>query len=83
MGENKKRKEIPVQSFVKCYIINKLEGTENSDVKIGGLEDYMMPKPEREFQLYSSSDKSKNYENSDGAATESESREENLESSRE
>ena len=37
--------------FLKCGLSNKLDGTENDQIKIRGIEDYTMPSAEREFTL--------------------------------
>ena len=46
------------RSFVKCGLSNKLDGSEDHLVNIRGIEDYTMPKPEKEFYVVSSEDES-------------------------
>ena len=47
-----------LRSFIKCGLSNKLDGSEDHLVNIRGIEDYTMPKPEKEFHLVSSEDES-------------------------
>jgi hypothetical protein len=45
-----------IHSFVKCGITNNLDGLEDDQVNIRGLEDYKMPLPEEEYHLQMSSE---------------------------
>jgi hypothetical protein len=45
-----------IHSFVKCGITNNLDGSEDDQVNIRGLEDYKMPLPEEEYHLQMSSE---------------------------
>lgn len=47
-------KDMIIRSFVKCGITCKLDGSEDDQVNIRGLESYTMPLPEEEFHLESS-----------------------------
>ena len=38
-------------SFLKCGLSNNLDGTEDDQIKIRGIEDYTMHSAEREFTL--------------------------------
>ena len=49
-----KNKEMIIRSFVKCGITNKIDGSEDDEVSIRGLEGYIMPLPEEEFHLQTS-----------------------------
>ena len=43
-------------SFKKCIITMNVNGSENSQVNIQGLEDYVMPAPKEEFHLKTSNE---------------------------
>ena len=53
LSENK---DMIIRSFVKCGITNNLDGSEDDQVNIRGLEDYKMPLPEEEYHLQMSSE---------------------------
>ena len=63
-----RNKEIIKRSFVKCGISHNLDGTEDNDINIGGIPDYKLPQPDREFEMDDSSDE----EDDDKVLTESE-----------
>ena len=46
-----------IRSFKKCGNKTKVDGSENSQVNIGRLNDYVMPAPEEEFHLKTYSSK--------------------------
>ena len=50
----KVEKEMIRRSFLTCGLPNNVDGSENDQVNIGGLEGYTLPKPETEFHLESS-----------------------------
>ena len=45
-----------IRSFKKCGITTNVDGTENHEVDIRGLDGYIMPLPEEEFHLETDSD---------------------------
>ena len=47
----KKQQDMIKHSFLKCGLSNNLDGTEDDQIKIRGIEDYAMPSAEREFTL--------------------------------
>lgn len=49
-------KECVIRSFVKCGLTNNLDGTEDKQINIRGIDDYTMPQPEEEFHLETSSE---------------------------
>ena len=51
-----RNKEIIKRSFVKCGISHNLDGTEDNDINIEGIPEYKLPQPERDFEMYDSSD---------------------------
>ena len=66
-----KNKEMIIRSFVKCGITNKLDGSEDDEVSIRGLEGYIMPLPE-EFHLQTSSEEEDNDVDCDAIVTDRE-----------
>lgn len=58
-----------IHSFVKCGITNKLDGSEDDQVNIRGLEGYKMPLPEDEFHLETSSEEEDQDSEQDGFMT--------------
>lgn len=65
----KNNKEMVIRSFVKCGITNKLDGSEDDQVNIRGLEGYKMPLPEDEFHLETSSEEEDQDSEQDGFIT--------------
>ena len=53
LSENK---DMIIRSFVKCGITSNVDGSEDDQVNIRGLEGYKMPLPEEEFHLVTSSE---------------------------
>ena len=51
-----RNKKIIKRSFAKCGISHNLDGTEDNDINIGGIPDYKLPQPDREFEMDDSSD---------------------------
>ena len=49
-------KDMIIRSFVKCGITSNVDGSEDDQVNIRGLEGYKMPLPEEEFHLETSSE---------------------------
>ena len=45
-----------IRSFVKCGITSNVDGSEDDQMNIRGLEGYKMPLPEEEFHLVTSSE---------------------------
>ena len=49
-------KDMVIRSFKKCGITTNVDGIENHEVNIRGLDGYIMPLPEEEFHLETDSD---------------------------
>ena len=56
VGNAWENKDMIIRSFVKCGITSNVDGSEDDQVNIRGLEGYKMPLPEEEFHLVTSSE---------------------------
>ena len=55
-GKLTRNKDMVIRSFKKCGITTNVDGTENHEVNIRGVDWYIMPLPEAEFHLETSGD---------------------------
>ena len=57
-SEMSRKEDMISRSFKKCGITLALDGSENADLSIDGLEDYEMPSAEEEYELQLQSESS-------------------------